>query len=111
MRTTTTMTDEPRGGSQIHDSMAEMVSVIADKDMDIVRLSVDIETIANRIEAAIAPLRTIERYVIRCYYIECIPWDKVARLSNYSMARIFEIHGEALKSMAEKDQSKMELVP
>lgn len=105
MRVTTTMTDEPRGGSQVHDSMAEMVAVIADKDSEIVRLSMMIEQIADGIESSIAGLSSIERVVMRCYYIECLPWRNVASLSNYCESRIYEIHGEALKRMSGKERS------
>lgn len=101
MRVTTTITDEPRGGSIIHDTMAEMVAVIADKDCDVVRLSMLIEQIAAEVEMAITNLKAIERYIMRCYYIECLPWETVAKLANYCERRVYEIHGEALAKIKE----------
>jgi DNA-directed RNA polymerase specialized sigma subunit len=101
-RVTTTMTDEPKGGSTVHDAMAEMVTVIADKDSEIIRLSVMIERIANDVEGSMSELSSIERVVMRCYYIECLQWDGVIGLLNYSNRQVFRIHGEALKKMAVK---------
>lgn len=102
MRVTTTITDEPRGGSIIHDTMAEMVAVIADKDGDIVRLSMLVEEIAKEVEAAIWDMTPRERMIFRCFYIECLTWGQVISLSNYSERQVFRIHGEALKKMAVK---------
>lgn len=102
MRTTTRITDEPRGGNTIHDSMAELAVRAADKDVEIARLYVMQDDYAREVEAEITRLdKSIERLVMRSYYIECLPWETVAKLANYCERRVYEIHGEALAKIKE----------
>ena len=98
-RTTTTMTDELRGANNIHDPIAEYVAIIADKDVQIVQLSVLLDSIANEVECAIRGLPSLERLIIRYYYIECLTWDTVARLNNFSVRYVQSRHGNALKKL------------
>ena len=96
-RTTTTMTDEPRGASNVRDPIAEFIVVIADVDVEIVRLSMLVESFAREVEEAIWCMTPLERMIFRCFYIECQTWTNVARLNNYSRSYVLAVHGEALK--------------
>ena len=93
------MTDEPRGASNIHDPIAEYVAIIADKDVQIVQLSVLLDSVASEVEFAIGGLPSLERLIMRCYYVECLPWDNVARLLNFSIRYVQRRHGNALKRL------------
>lgn len=100
MRTTTCITDEPHGGNTIHDSMAELAVRAADKDIEIARLSLIQDDYAQEVEKEIARLdKSIERFVLRAYYIECMTWSQVAKVTNYSEQHLYRIHGEALTKM------------
>lgn len=97
-RTTTTMTDEPRGSSNIRDPIADLIAVIADVDTEIVRLSLLIEGLASEVEVAIRCMTPRERMIFRCFYIECQTWTNVGRLNNYSRSYVLDLHGKALKN-------------
>jgi RNA polymerase sigma factor (sigma-70 family) len=98
-RTTTQMSDEPRGGNQIHDSMGEIASRLADKDDEINRLVIQQDNLADEIRKAISILSHKEQAVLISYYIECMTWENVARILNYSERRVYQILDESLERL------------
>lgn len=63
---------------------------------------------AAELERAINALTdTRERQVIMLYYIDGLPWHKVAERINYSVDHVYTIHGRALAKLYEitKDAS------
>jgi len=108
MRTTTKITDEPKGSGQIQDSMAEIIARVVDKEQQVQRLVMIQDKAIQEVEQDISGMAPRERAIFRCYYIECLPWERVATLMNYSVSWILKIHGEELEKRIVKS-SKREL--
>jgi len=107
MRATTVITDEPKGGSQIHDSMAEIASRVCDKEREIQRLIIIQDDVIREVETAIAILPPLERAIFRTYYVECVrTWAKVAALHNYSEDYIWHLHGAGLERLRKDNRKK-----
>lgn len=98
-RTTTVMSDEPRGGIQVYDSMGEIASRLADKNTEIDRLVLQQDDIARDVRKAIAALPPREQAIMISYYIECLTWERVSMLLNYSERRLYQIRDECLERL------------
>lgn len=53
----------------------------------------------QRIETAIDGLRPIYRFIMREHYINDKNWPQIAIAANYSIQRIWQMHGEALQKI------------
>lgn len=52
-----------------------------------------------RIEQAIETLDDRERSLLRARYIEGLQWEQIAVDMNYSIQRVWQVHGDALKRL------------
>lgn len=99
-RTTPSYSADPGGsGGACNDPFSGIIARLEEKDREIARLDLLRENIVSEIESAIKPLESPERFVIRAYYIECMEWDKVTRISNYSRSMVFKFHSDAIEKM------------
>jgi len=72
--------------------VADICSLLEVKQTDLLHRLVEIER-------AIDCLDTIERRVIRLYYIHGLRWEEIALKIPYSVQHVWKIHGDALKKM------------
>jgi len=98
MKTTTTMSDMPRGGGTSSDRMADAVILRADTSAEIDRKSVIMYGLQQRVEKAIECLDPRVRTIFVAYYSEAIPTlEQVAELCHYSKRHTERLHGYGLR--------------
>ena len=85
------------------DNAMERVLIQKASLLESYRQTVDqLERKMREVEEAIASLDSPEREIIRCRYIDCMPWEKVCVKTNYSWRSVHRIHARALRKLEEK---------
>lgn len=86
-------------GSEISNPTERYAIKIAEiKDM-LGKKHIEVMAELERIEAAIDRLKPLYRYIMREYYIKDKKWEQIAVDANYSVQRVWQMHGEALQKI------------
>ena len=98
---TSVITDEPRGGNESIDRMADTVALIADTSTRVNTLVQESNREREEIEKSICSLPPQYRTLLRMRYIRGLTWEKIAVEMSYSWQHVHKIHGDALRMLAE----------
>lgn len=93
--------DRVQGGSK--SGMEDLLIKIFDLSAEIGK---DVDELINMKEAAKELIDQLDgkyNLIMNLRYLECLPWEQVARKSNYTLNHVFKIHGKALQEMAKVD--------
>lgn len=107
-RTRLTSTAAPALGDKVQtssrgDSFATAMAVLADKDLQRQELIYIYEQLRDTIVDQILELENVSQSkVLYERYVHCKRWDVIAEEMNYSIQRIFQLHGNALVAFAMK---------
>ena len=107
-RTRLTSTAAPPLGDKVQssprgDAFAAALAALADKDVQRRELIFVYEDLRDRIVDQIVGLPdTVQSQVLYERYVQRKRWDDIAVGMNYSIQRIFQIHGNALVEFARK---------
>lgn len=63
----------------------------------------------TEVEDLIDSLEPLERQLMRCRYIEGMPWETVCVVLNYSWRQTHRIHGRVLDKLVEAEMEKLEV--
>lgn len=111
MKTTTTISDMPRGGSTSSDRMADAVILQADTTAEIDRKTLILYGLQQRVENAIECLDPRVRTVFIAYYSEAIPTlEQVAKLCHYSKRHTERLHGYGLMTIQKASLRNMSVI-
>jgi DNA-directed RNA polymerase specialized sigma subunit len=97
---TSVITDEPRGGNDSADRMADTVAKIVDVRDSVNDLVQKANAEREQIERELRTLPPGHRCLVRLRYVRGMTWEKIAVHMNYSWRQVHRIHGEALKMLA-----------
>lgn len=86
-------------GSGISDPTSRYAVKITEIKKMLENKHIEIVLELERIEKAIDNLRPQYRYIMREYYINDKTWSQIAVDTNYSIQRVWQMHGEALKNI------------
>lgn len=85
------------------DVFASMMAALADKEVAQADLILTYERMRDEIVAQILGLDdAVQGRVLYERYVRCKRWDVIAEEMNYTVQRIFQIHGNALVAFAVK---------
>ena len=92
IKTTKTISADPRSGSKVPDGLAETVCAIADL-IDIINVKRTASMVEEKeIERAFDSLTTDKRCLLRMRYSEGLSWSDICIKLNYSRAQIDRMH-------------------
>lgn len=87
-------------GSGTSDPTSRYAVKIAEINENLALKRIEIAEAYQNIETSIEGLeRSIYRYIMREYYLNDNSWEQIAVKANYSIQRIWQMHGEALKNI------------
>lgn len=89
--------DQPRGGRGQSDRIGDVAARREKYQRQIDRLLDDLIDLRAEIEAAIAPLTSPDRRLIRLRYVDGLPWARVARELECTEDHAQHRHGEILR--------------
>jgi hypothetical protein len=107
-RTRLTSTAAPQLGDKVQtspqgDAFAAAMAALVDKDQQRLDLIFEYELLRDKIVAQILGLSNeMQSRVLYARYVQQKRWDTIATEQNYSIQRIFQIHGNALVEFARK---------
>lgn len=86
-------------GNDISDPTARYAVKLQEIKEKLENKHIEVLTKLSEIETAIDGLRPLYRYIMREYYIYNKKWEQIAVDTHYSIQRIWQIHGEALRNI------------
>lgn len=107
-RTRLTSTAAPQLGDKVQtspqgDAFAAAMAALVDKDQQRLDLILQYEMLRDKIVGQILGLNNeMQSRVLYARYVQHKRWDAIATEQNYSIQRIFQIHGNALVEFARK---------
>lgn len=88
----------------------KLAAVMAEVDELDRKISDDIIKLTAKQAKALEMINSVSKSEYRSllihYYLNAYSWDKTASMLGYSIQHIFRMHGEALRELDEKDESK-----
>lgn len=97
----------PGLGDRVQTSPGDKMPKLMARLDDIERkIAVQIEKEESLIEKISVQIESVEplqyREVLAMRYINCLPWDNIARRMGYSKRRLYQLHGNALTVFGQK---------
>ena len=93
------ITGMPRGGSDSHDKIANVIARLEDLKMSCMAKLDELVKLWVDIEEAVEQLSFEEQRVISLYYMNCYTWDEVAEVTGMSRRTVFRVHDRALEAL------------
>lgn len=83
-------------------------SLTEHKVLSIIKLEEDIQSYKEKRDKAIVEIRevinklddNVLRKLMELRYIDCLKWEEIAKMFNYSYNHIFKLHNKALKKIS-----------
>lgn len=86
-----------KNGNATESAYIKLAQYQADEDRALIR-SMELRVAAEKVISQLQKQR--ERDVLTRYYINGATWEQVAQQTNYSLRRVYQLHGEALHNIA-----------
>lgn len=99
-KATTTLSNDPKGGSYNNHSMESVIVKIMDLEAEINREIDKLIDLKREIGAAIGAVKKPkQRELLERKYLCFKTWEQIAVDMNYDIRRVYQIHGEALNEI------------
>lgn len=96
----------PRGNQVGHPTEKTALDIIGLQDL-MIQIIEEHERLVREIVAACMDISSSKRQVILLRYVDDMSWEEVADKMAYSVARIMQLHKEAVSEISYEDYSKL----